>query len=130
MAITSEKNVRSGLLITTYLKLADLWKLTLAEQTGILGLAENSGTYTSWRNIPSSAILDKDKLTKLTLILAIYKELQVKFPQEEAMRNWLRSAIAEKPFNGSTPLALLTSGEIAKSVLVRQYLTTPSSEKS
>lgn len=127
MAITSEKNVRSGLLITTYLKLAELWKLTLAEQTAILGLPENSGTYTSWRNIPSSAILDKEKLTRLTLVLAIYKELQVKYQpdQIEAMRAWLRTPLTEKPFDGNTPLAMLVSGDLAKSVLVRQYLTTP-----
>ncbi len=123
MAITSEKNVRSGALIKTYLKVAQLWKLTLAEQTAFLGMPENSGLYTSWKNIPSSANLDKDKLVKLTLLLAIYKDLQTLYPENEKVNQWLRTAMSDAPFAGLTPIESLKTGQIANLLLVRQYLT-------
>lgn len=124
MAITSEKNVRSGALIKTYLKVAELWKLTLAEQTAFLGMPENSGLFTSWRNIPSSANLDKDKLVKLTLILAVYKDVQTLYPDNEKVNQWLRTAINDAPFSGLTPIESLKTGQVANLLLIRQYLAT------
>ena len=123
MAITSEKNVRSGALVKTYFKIAELWNLTLEEQTAFLGMPPNSGTYTSWKNIPSSAILDKDKLLKLTLIMAIYKDVQEMFPGGTDSQIWLRKPISEAPFNGVSPVEFLMAGKIPNLILVRQYLT-------
>ena len=123
MAITSEKNVRSGALVKTYFKIAELWNLTLEEQTAFLGMPANSGTYTSWRNIPSSAILDKDKLVKLTLFMAIYKDVQEMYPGGTDAQIWLRKPISEAQFSGIAPVDLLKQGKIPNLLLVRQYLT-------
>jgi hypothetical protein len=100
--------------------IAEAWRLTVAEQLVLLGLASRS-TYFKWRRDPRPR-LPRDTLERLSYLLGIYKALQILLPDPAAADAWPRRPNAATLFGGRSALELMLGGQVADLFLVRQYL--------
>lgn len=117
----NERKRLSGPALRAFFRLAELWKLSTAEQMGLLGFPPKS-TFYSWRKSPGSASLSDNALQRLSLIFGIYKELQYLMPTPEAADNWVRLAHDAPLFGGRAPISILSSGRLDDLLGVRRYL--------
>lgn len=106
-------------LMRVFFRLADEWELTAGEQMQLLALPR--ATFYQWRSgrVPA---LDRDKLTRVSYILGIYKALQILFPTTERAARWIRAPNAGPLFNGQSALQRMLAGQIIDLHVVRQYL--------
>jgi hypothetical protein len=65
--------------------------------------------------------LDQDQLTRISLLLGIYKGLAILFPEKLA-HAWPSRANDNALFSGATPVSYMVSGGIPAMVFVRQLL--------
>jgi hypothetical protein len=101
-------------------KIAELWKLSVAQQLTLLGIASRS-TYFKWRKDPQ-ARLPRDTLERLSYLLGIYKALQLLLPDTRAADEWIHRPNDAPLFGGKSALDRMLSGNVADLYVVRQYL--------
>ncbi len=106
--------------LRAFVRIAELWGLSVAEQLTLLGIQSRS-TYFKWRKEPL-ARLPRDTLERLSYLLGIYKALQLLLPSTQAADEWIRRPNAEPLFGGRSALDRMLSGNVADLYLVRQYL--------
>ncbi len=106
--------------LRAFARIAELWRLTVAEQLILLGIHSRS-TYFKWRKDPQ-ARLPRDTLERLSYLLGIYKALQLLLPSNQAADEWLHRPNSEPLFGGRSALARMLSGNVADLYQVRQYL--------
>lgn len=107
--------------LRAFINIARDWALSADEQIKLLGSPGRS-TYFKWKNAPESARLTRDTLERLSLILGIYKALQILLPEPRAADTWLRRPNTAPPFGGRPALDRMLAGNISDLVAVRQYL--------
>ncbi|MDR5818450.1 MbcA/ParS/Xre antitoxin family protein [Caballeronia sp. LZ033] len=107
--------------LRAFINIARDWSLTAEEQIILLGSPGRS-TYFKWKNAPESARLERDKLERLSLILGIYKALQILLPDPGAADTWIRRPNTAPPFGGKPALDRMLAGNISDLLAVRQYL--------
>src|ERR1700761_5446323 len=73
------------------------WGVSAEEQITLLGSPGRS-TYFKWKQDPGSARLARDTLERLSLILGIYKALQILLPDPKAADTWVRRPNDAPPF--------------------------------
>ena len=66
--------------------------------------------------------LSFDTLTRLSLILGIYKSLQLLYPEPQFADTWVRMPNTNLLFGGTPPLTLMTDGGIDGLYKVRRLL--------
>ncbi len=105
----SSKSARSKL-TQMIMRLFDEWSLTTAEQLTLLGLRETSrNMLIRYRNLNSIIPYDQDKLDRIGILLAIYKNLYDLFPENETIRKtWIKRQ--HKMFDNKRPLDLMLEG--------------------
>lgn len=86
----------------------------------LLGVPDS--TYRRWRKEPDSARMDVNHLERMSLILGIYKALQILLPSPGAADSWLRRPNQNPLFSGQAPFDRLRQGLVADLYVVRQYL--------
>ncbi|WP_110654228.1 MbcA/ParS/Xre antitoxin family protein [Salinicola halimionae] len=94
----------------------------LKEQEAALLLGVPGSTYRRWQKHPEKAALDVNQLERMSLILGIYKALQILLPRSDAADSWLRRPNRNPLFSGQAPLERLRSGLVSDLYVVRQYL--------
>jgi hypothetical protein len=109
---------RAGL--AAFLKIAQLWGLTTAEQRTLLG-SPASSTWQSWQEAAPD-VLPRDTLERISHILGIYKNLQLLLPDEAAADAWIRQPNEAAAFGGRAALARMLSGDVRDVRDVRRYL--------
>ena len=109
----------SGPALRAFLRIADLWDLSVDQQMILLGVTARS-TFFKWKK--SGPALPKDTLERISYILGIYRALQVLLPDEEAADAWVKRPNAAYPFGGASALDRMLSGQVADLYVVRQYL--------
>jgi len=107
--------------LRAFFNIARDWELTIDEQIVLLGSPGRS-TFFKWKAAPESARLPRDTLERLSLLLGIYKALQILLPQAHAADEWVRRPNQEPLFGGRSALERMLSGNVADLYLVRQYL--------
>ena len=95
----------SGPALRTFFRIAAAWGLSVTEQRGLLGWPAAS-TYHKYKAGEHGA-LSYDTLTRLSLLLGIYKSLQVLYPEPAFADAWIRMPNSNPLFGGRPPLALL-----------------------
>ena len=110
----------SGPALRTFFKIAVAWQLTVGEQRALLGWPAAS-TYHKYKAEEHGA-LSFDTLTRLSLILGIYKSLQVLYPEQRFADAWVRLPNSNKVFGGQAPLTLMMDGGIDGLYRVRRLL--------
>jgi hypothetical protein len=106
--------------LRAFTRIADLWRLSIAEQQILLGVTSRS-TYFKWKKDPHPR-LPRDTLERLSYLVGIYKALQLLLPQSTAADQWVRRPNQEALFGGRSALERMLSGNVADLYLVRQYL--------
>ncbi|MDQ6629479.1 MAG: MbcA/ParS/Xre antitoxin family protein [Pseudomonadota bacterium] len=105
--------------LRTFFRLAEAWKLGIAEQTVLLGVART--TLYQWKQ-GKVAPLERHLLERLSHLFGIYSSLHILFPVAARADGWLRKANAAPLFGGRSALDRMLGGQIADLYVVRQYL--------
>jgi hypothetical protein len=106
--------------LRTFFRIAELWKLSVAEQMTLLGLGSRS-TYFKWKK-EGTDLLPRDTLERMSYVFGIYKALQILLPEPAAADAWVRRPNAASPFGGRSALERMLSGNVADLYEVRRYL--------
>ena len=102
-----------------FFRLADLWKLRDQDARGLLGGISN-GTYYSLKRRPAKT-LDQDKLTRISLLLGIFKALNILYSRKLADA-WVQLPNRNPMFGGESPLASMIKGGVPAMIRVRQLV--------
>jgi hypothetical protein len=116
---TSSEMSAAGL--RAFFNIARDWNLSADEQIVLLGSPGRS-TFFKWKASPQTARLGRDTLERLSLLLGIYKALQILLPQPNAADSWVKRPNSAPPFGGRRALDRMLAGNISDLVAVRQYL--------
>ncbi|WP_445004422.1 antitoxin Xre-like helix-turn-helix domain-containing protein [Halomonas mongoliensis] len=115
-----QRHDMSAAAMRTYPNIVRDWGLQEAEAALLLGVSES--TYRHWRKDPEHANLDVNHLERMSLILGIYRALQILYPRPESADAWLQRPNRNPLFAGSPPLERLRSGLVQDLYFVRQHL--------
>jgi Protein of unknown function (DUF2384) len=98
----------AGAGLRTFFNIAKAWRLTEAQQLGLLGLTARS-TLFAWKAkaAEGGVKLGPDTLERLGNLLGIWKGLAILLPQDELADQWIHRPNDNFPFMGEAPLALM-----------------------
>jgi hypothetical protein len=105
--------------IRGFLELASLWKLRDQAARRLLGGVSNGAFYNLKRR--PSKTLDEDKLTRISLLLGIFKALNILYSKKLADA-WVQLPNSNPMFGGEAPLSYLLKGGLPAMMRVRQLL--------
>jgi hypothetical protein len=100
----------SGPAMRTFLQIADAWQLTNEQQRALLGWPPSSTFFKYKAN--HVATLPYDMLMRISLILGIYKDLHILYPDAGLADRWIHLPNSNPLFGGSPALTLMTEGGI------------------
>ncbi|HXD36881.1 MAG TPA: MbcA/ParS/Xre antitoxin family protein [Rhodanobacter sp.] len=106
--------------LRTFFRLAEHWKLRIAEQRKLLGDPPES-TFYKWKREQDGS-LGRDTLERVSYLLGIWQALQILFPDPAQADAWLQKPNAAPLFGGQSALERMLSGNVADLYVVRQYL--------
>jgi hypothetical protein len=115
-----DRRVLSAPALGAFFRVANLWKLSVAEQMTLLGITARS-TYFQWKK-NANVELPKDTLERISYLLGIYKALQILLPDTQAADAWVRQPNQAPLFGGQSALDRMLSGHVADLFVVRRYL--------
>jgi len=110
----------SGPALRTFFNIAAAWQLSVAEQRALLGWPAAS-TYHKYKS-GDHGVLSYDTLTRLSLLLGIFKSLQVLYPDHAFADMWVRLPNSNAVFGGASPLSLMMDAGIDGLYRVRRLL--------
>lgn len=100
----TERTELSSAAIRGFLNIARKWKLTEEQSRALLGGLASS-TFHAWKTTPKRT-LDQDTLIRISLLIGIYKALNIYFGKPWADR-WITLENRGSLFSGRTPLAYI-----------------------
>ena len=100
-----------------FLRLAELWDLNIDQRITLLGSPARS-TYFKWRK--EGGAMSADTEERISHLLAIFKALQILFPDPHRADAWLRRSNAF--FGERSALDIMLAGRLADILSVRAYL--------
>jgi len=110
----------SGPALRAFFNIAGAWGLSVTEQRGLLGWPAAS-TYHKYK-VGDHGALAFDTLTRLSLILGIYKNLQILYPEPGFADAWVRMPNSHPLFGGRRALDLMIDGGMDGLYRVRRLL--------
>ena len=78
-------------------------------------------TYRRWKRAPDIT-LDVGQMERLSLLLGIYKSLEMLLPRADAADGWIKQPNRNALFGGQTPLERMLAGHIEDLAVVRRHL--------
>lgn len=118
----SSKDVQERLsrsAIPAFFKLIEAWQVRDEAARQLLGGVSNGVYYQLKRD--KKKTLDQDKLTRISLLLGIFKALNILYSRKLADA-WVNLPNSNPMFEGDTPLAYMIRGGVPALVRVRQLL--------
>jgi Antitoxin Xre-like helix-turn-helix domain len=109
----------SGAAIPAFFKVMGAWQVRDDVARQLLGGVSN-GVFYQWKR-GSGKTLDQDKLTRISLLVGIFKALNILYSRKLADR-WIGLPNANAMFEGQPPLAYMVRGGIPAMMRVRQLL--------
>ena len=106
--------------LRAFFQIAELWRLSVAEQMTLLGITARS-TFFKWKRDPNVE-LPRDTIERISYLLGIYKALQILLPDQRAADAWVRQPNQAPLFGGKSALDRMLSGHVADLFMVRRYL--------
>jgi hypothetical protein len=88
--------------IRVFVNIAQKWELNESQARGLLGGVASS-TFHAWKTRPKGKQLDQDTLTRISLVIGIYKALNIYFGKPWADR-WVTLANRGPLFAGRVPI--------------------------
>lgn len=105
--------------LRTWLRIAESWGLTEREAATLLGAG--ASTYRRWKRNPQ-VTLDIGQMERLSLLLGIYKDLEVLLPRADAAAAWVKRPNHNPLFGGQRPLDRMLAGLTQDIAVVRRHL--------
>jgi len=109
----------SGAAVPAFFKVMDAWSVRDDVARQLLGGISN-GVYYQWKR-GTGKTLDQDKLTRISLVVGIFKALNILYSRKLADA-WIALPNANPMFEGQPPLAYVVKGGIPALMRVRQLL--------
>jgi uncharacterized protein (DUF2384 family) len=109
--------------IRAFRDIAQHWTLAPIEQRILLGVLPQS-TYTKYMRDPDSALLSYDTLQRISMLLGIFKAINILLPDEQLADAWIATPNAHPLFKGKSAKELLLDGSFESIAAVRAYLDT------
>ncbi|GAB2540096.1 antitoxin Xre/MbcA/ParS toxin-binding domain-containing protein [Rhodanobacter koreensis] len=106
--------------LRSFFRLAEQWKLRIADQRKLLGDPPES-TFYKWKRQQEGS-LGRDTIERISYLLGIWKALQILFPDPAQADAWLHKPNQALLFGGHSALERMLSGNVADLYVVRQYL--------
>lgn len=103
-----------------FLGMVEKWSLRDPDARELLG-GISSGSYYAWKKDPKSRVLDFDTLTRISLLVGIFKALNILYSQKLADA-WTTLPNSNPMFRGLTPLAYMIQRGQPGMLHVRQLL--------
>ncbi len=104
--------------LKAFFNLAKQWDLGASDCIILLG-NPSERTYYRWREGKVSALPD-DTLERISVMLGIYKAIQILLPVNERANQWLKRP--NSAFGGATALELMLKGRVDHLYQVRRHL--------
>src|ERR671919_960791 len=95
----------SGPALRAFFNIARSWQLTVTEQRALLGWPPSSTFHKYKSGDPGP--LSFDTLTRISLVLGIYKSLQILYPEPAFADRWIRMPNSNPLFAGRSPIAFV-----------------------
>lgn len=106
--------------LKAFAKIAEKWSLSEEQARGLLGGIASS-TFHAWKSRPEKVRLDQDTLTRISLVLGIYKGLNIYFNRPWADR-WITLGNRGPMFNGQAPIEFMRQHGQPGMIQVRRLL--------
>lgn len=110
----------SGPALRTFFAVARAWRLSVAEERGLLGWPPPS-TLHKYKS-GDAGVLSYDALTRVSLVLGVYKALHVLYAEPEFADGWMRMPNRHPLFGGRPPLAFVVDAGIDGLFQLRRLL--------
>ena len=110
----------SGPAMRTFLNIGKAWSISVAEQQALLGYPAAS-TYHKHK-AGQIGTLSFDMLTRISLLIGIYKALHILYPDDALADGWPALPNTNPLFGGRTPLTLMMEAGIDGLYQVRRLL--------
>jgi hypothetical protein len=114
----------SPVAIRAFVRVTSHWKLRDEDARGLIGGISNGSFYQLKRSATKSSdakTLDQDKLTRVSLLVGIFKALNILYSAKLADA-WVQLPNSNPVFGGQTPLAYMLKGGVPSLLRVRQLL--------
>ena len=106
--------------IKAFVKIAGKWRLSESQARGLLGGIASS-TFHAWKSEPKQQRLTQDTLTRISLVIGIYKALHIYFGDAWADR-WVTLGNRGSMFAGTAPIEYMIRQGQPGMVQVRRML--------
>jgi hypothetical protein len=106
--------------LRAFAKIAEKWSLSEEQARGLLGGIVSS-TFHAWKSRPEKVRLGQDTLTRISLVLSIYKDLNIYFSKPWADR-WITLGNRGPMFNGQAPIEFMRQHGQPGMIQVRRLL--------
>jgi hypothetical protein len=103
-----------------FFNIAEKWKLSVEEQRALLGWPPES-TFYSYK-AGQVRTLSYDMLMRISLVLGIYKDLGILYPETGLADGWVKLPNSNPLFGGKPALDLMTGGGMDGLYQVRRLL--------
>jgi hypothetical protein len=110
----------SGPAIRTFFNIAEEWKATVEEQRALLGWPPES-TFFKYKS-GQVGTLPFDMLIRISLVLGIYKDLQILYPEQDLADRWVKLPNNNPLFGGRPAMSYMTDAGIDAMYQVRRLL--------
>ena len=114
------RKLMSAPAIRTFFNIMKIWNLGAEEERSLLGWPPPS-TFYKYKAGEVGA-LSYDTLTRISLVLGIYKALHILFPEEELADRWIKLPNSNPLFGGKPALSLIVDKGIDGLYQVRRLL--------
>ena len=105
--------------IAAFFAIVDKWQLRNEDAMTLLGGASNGRYFELKKN--RKGLLSQDELTRISLLIGIFKALNILFNQRLA-NQWVSRPNANPMFNDGPPVQYLTRGGVPAMIGVRRLL--------
>jgi uncharacterized protein (DUF2384 family) len=119
LAAPSTRSRLSRPAIEAFFAIVEKWKLRNEDAMALLGGASHGRYYELKKN--RKGLLSQDELTRVSLLIGIFKALNILFSQRLANR-WTSRPNSNPMFNDAPPLELLVRGGVPGMISVRRLL--------
>jgi hypothetical protein len=111
----------SGPAFHVFVNVADEWELSVPQRLKLLGGIISESTYHNWKS-GKTFKLNPALIERMSLVLGIYKALNLIFLNETKSHEWLKAFNDEALFGCLSPVSFMLQGPVENLYRTRKYL--------
>jgi hypothetical protein len=111
----------SSPIFQVFVNICDEWGVPVQQRLKLLGGIIGEATYHNWKS-GKSMKLNLALIERISLVLGIYKGLNLIFLNENKSQEWLKSLNDEPLFAAMSPVQFMLQGPVENLYRVRKYL--------